>query len=209
MTTTHGQPLTLRTFATALTVRTAALLLAGLVFAVGWISYRQPASPLVGAPARQHGGALCGGPRRYPAAPLARRCRFAGSLSLTWKAEWRRTWLRAELADCFAAPDGLSTGATAERAVQHYEALLAQQAEAADAWLAEFNPQSSTHRARLQAELATLQAQPAGALTNWLPRPGRLAARRAHHRAREPGCQHGNRALRPNAARAKLQPAQG
>ena len=80
----------------------------------------------------------------------------------SWQAQWRRAWLRAELAQCLGDPNSLAQGAAAQTAVASYEALIGQQVQAAQAWLAEYDAQSASHRQRLQAELAALQTSSGG-----------------------------------------------
>ena len=102
-------------------------------------------------------------------------------------ARWSRSQLSAELAQCLADPAGEVSGTAAQAAVQHYQAMLEQQAQAADVWLAEYSRVAPQVRAQIQAELTQLQTQPAGALSavqqsmySWFP-PAPLTPREATH----------------------------
>jgi hypothetical protein len=75
---------------------------------------------------------------KLPRLPAAAELRAACGRPLSWRAEWRRAWLRAELAACFSAPNGLTQGEAAQKAIAVYEALIAQQVQAAQTWLAGF-----------------------------------------------------------------------
>ncbi|MBK7000379.1 MAG: FtsW/RodA/SpoVE family cell cycle protein [Rhodoferax sp.] len=99
-------------------------------------------------------------PRLSGATELQAAC----ALPLSWRTQWSRSWLRAELAGCLSNPDGWTSGAQAQAAIAHYETLLASQAQAAQAWLAELDAQSSGQRERLQTELTRLQTRPAAGL---------------------------------------------
>lgn len=139
------------------------LLLVMLLYAFGWFVVadqqallwaRLPASTVDRFVADQMGTKL-------PQLPAAAELKAACARPLSWRAEWRRAWLRAELAECLGAPDGLTQGEAAQKAIATYEALIAQQVQAAQTWLAEYDAQSPLQRIRLQTELAGLQAVPA------------------------------------------------
>lgn len=147
--------------------RMARMLLALALLAAGWLFVAQqqallwsrlPTSTTERFVADQIAASL---PRLSGAIELQAAC----ARPLSALAQWSRSTLSAELANCLVAPNGVTTGAQAQAAVQHYEALLASQAQAADAWLAEFDAQANTQRAQLQTQLAHLQARPAGVLT--------------------------------------------
>ena len=73
----------------------------------------------------------------------------------TW-VQWRRAWLRTELAECLNAPDGLLQGAAAQQAIDYFNGLLDQQEHAAKTWLERHDAQAPAIRQGLQAELTTL-----------------------------------------------------
>jgi cell division protein FtsW (lipid II flippase) len=146
--------------------RLPSLLLVFLLFFAGWVfiadqqAYlwiRLPASTVDRFVADQISIKL-------PRLPAALELQAACAQPLSWQAEWRQAWLRAELAQCLSAPDGMTDAAAAQKAIVGYEGLIAGQVKAAQAWLAQYDVQGAGHRLRLQQELAGLQSEPWGLL---------------------------------------------
>jgi len=146
--------------------RLSGLLLVGLLYASGWmfIADQQAHLWVRLPPATVDRFVADQMTTKLPQLPAATELRAACGRPLSWRAEWRRSWMRAELAECLATPDGLVQGEAAQKAIVAYEALIARQVLAAQTWLTEYDAQSAQQRTHLQAELATLQDSPVGLL---------------------------------------------
>ncbi|MES2298059.1 MAG: FtsW/RodA/SpoVE family cell cycle protein [Pseudomonadota bacterium] len=111
-----------------------------------------------------------------PALPGAEQLQSACARTLSWQTQWRRAWLRAELADCLAAPDGLTTDSHAQGAIVRYQDRIEQQVAAANAWLTEYDAKAPRERAALEAQLKRLQSSDAGPLAPLAAQAARLAS---------------------------------
>lgn len=114
-----------------------------------------------------------------PRLPAAREIQAACAKPLSWRAEWRRQWLRDELAACLSDPAALVQGAAAGQAVAHFEQLILAQQKAASDWLAASDRTLAAERSALTHALAKAQAHPPGLVagaSSWVARVRPTAA---------------------------------